>query len=252
MSATQSKSVLSSVRPEYVPLESHLAEPIAWCPPPKSDEDTTLFVIVRSGSKEPKILKLVDGKVSTVSAKKLPFVSAIAPKPKRLIDFVKPTSVLTGLAYGAFALVLAFILAVSANVMSARVVLTSSMSGTFEPGDVVVTANWLEPKINDIAIYRARDFEGTARAEFVHRIISGSAETQFEFKGDANPTKDLLAVPREDIVGVVLFWLPNIGTLLNPKNLLALFSIGLFIYFAVGYVRDEILERKHFKRKQGH
>lgn len=251
MSTTQSKSVLSSVRPEYVPLESHLAEPIAWCPPPKSEEDTTLFVIVKSGTNEPKILKLVDGKVSTVSARKLPFTSAIAPKPKRLVDYFKPTSVLTGLAYAASVLVVAFILAVSANVMSARVVLTSSMTGTFEPGDVVVTANWLEPKVNDIAIYQARDFQGAARAEFVHRIISGSTTTEFEFKGDANPEKDVLPVPRADIVGVVLFWVPSIGTLLNPKNLLALFSIGLFIYFAVGYVRDEILERKHFKRKQG-
>lgn len=249
MALIQSKSVLSSVRPEYVPLESHLAEPIAWCPPPKSEEDTTLFVIVKSGSNAPKILKLVDGKVSTVSAKKLPFTSAIAPKPKRIIDYIKPTSILTGFAYAASVLVVAFILAISTNVMSARVVLTSSMSGTFEPGDVVVTANWLEPKVNDIAIYQARDFEGTARAEFVHRIISGSAATEFEFKGDANPAKDVLPVAKSDIVGVVLFWLPSIGTLLNPKNLLAIFSLGIFVYFVVGYVRDELLERKHFKRK---
>jgi signal peptidase len=123
------------------------------------------------------------------------------------------------------------------------------MSGTFEPGDVVVTANWLEPKVNDIAIYQARDFDGTIRAEFVHRIISGTATTAFEFKGDANPDKDVLPVPSEDIVGVVLFWMPSIGTLLNPKNLLALFSIGIFVYFAAGYIRDELLERKHFKRK---
>jgi signal peptidase len=249
MAQIQSKSVLSSLRPEYVPLESHLAEPIAWCPPPKSEEDTTLFVIVKSGSDAPKILKLFDGKVSTVSARKLPFTSAIAPKPKRIIDYIKPTSILTGFAYAASVLVLAFILAISTNVMSARVVLTGSMTGTFEAGDVVVTANWLEPKVNDIAIYQARDFEGVARAEFVHRIIGGSSQTAFEFKGDANPEKDVLPVAKEDIIGVVLFWMPSLGTLLNPKNLLAIFSLGIFAYFAVGYVRDEIIERKHFRRK---
>jgi signal peptidase I len=249
VSPIQSKSVLSSVRPEYVPLESHLAEPIAWCPPPKSEEDTTLFVIVKSASNAPRILKLVDGKVITVSARKLPFVSAIAPKPKRLIDYVTVKSVLTTFAYAAATVVLAFVLAVSTNLMSARVVLTGSMSGTIEAGDVVVAAHWLEPKVNDIAIYQARDFEGVGRAEFVHRIIGGSPETAFVFKGDANPEKDVLPVPKKDIVGVVLFYIPSIGTLLNPKTLLAIFSIGIFIYFAAGYIRDELLERKYFRRK---
>lgn len=243
------KSVLTTVRPEYVPLDDYVSEPLAWCPPTTQVEDSTLYVIVRSGNQAPKILKLSNGRVAKVSAKKLPFTSAIAPKPKRIIDYIKPATILTSFAYAASVLVFAFILAVSTNMMSARVVLTSSMSGTFEPGDVVVTANWVEPKLNDIAIYQARDFEGTARAEFVHRIIGGSAETQFEFKGDNNPEKDVLPVSKDDIVGVVLFWMPSVGTLLNPKNLLAIFSLGIFVYFAVGYVRDELLERKYFKRK---
>lgn len=245
----KTSSVLASIRPEYIPLESHLAEPIAWCPPASTAEDTTLFVIVKSGTADPKILRLVNGKVSNISIRKLPFVSAIAPKPKTILDRLKPTKIATGVAYSFAVLILIFVALVSANLMSARTVLTNSMSGTFEPGDVVVTANWIEPEVDDIAIYRARDFEGNVRSEFVHRIISGNEATQFVFKGDNNKSKDPLPVSREDIVGVVLFWMPNLGAILNPKNLLALFSLGIFVYFGAGYLRDEYLERKLLARK---
>jgi signal peptidase len=243
------KSVLSAVRPEYVPLDAYVSEPLAWCPAPATEEGSTVYVIVRSGDAAPKILKLANGRVSPVAAKKLPFKSAIVEKPKTLVDYLKAKSVFTGLAYLTASILLAFVLAVSTNVMSARVVLTNSMSGTIEPGDVVIAANWMMPKTNDIAIYQARDFDGKVRAEFVHRVIGGSAETVYEFKGDNNPVKDALSVAKKDIVGVVLFWIPNLGSLLNPKNLLAIFSIGVFIYFAFGYVRDELIERKYFKRK---
>ena len=143
---------------------------------------------------------------------------------------------------------MAFVLSVNVGYMQARVVLTNSMSGTFEPGDVVVAAPWIEPTVNDIAIYQARDFEGTVRAEFVHRIISGNSETGFEFKGDNNEVKDPLVVAQEDIRGVVLFSIPNAGTIMKPQNLLMGFAVGMFIYFGAGYIRDEIVERKMMRR----
>jgi hypothetical protein len=125
------------------------------------------------------------------------------------------------------------------------------MSGTFEPGDVVVAVPWVEPKVDDIAIYQARDFEGVVRAEFVHRIISGSAEAGFEFKGDNNESKDALVVPVEDIRGTVAFWIPGAGTIMKPQNLLVGFSVIVFLYLAGGYIRDEILERRMIKKLKG-
>ena len=248
MNATKG-SVLSSIRPEYVPLESFVAEPIAWCPPTVTEEDTTLYVVVKSGSEAPKIVKLVNGKVTAVKAKNLPYTSAIAPKPKTLLSYIKPTKVLTAVAYAVGVLLLAFGIAVNTNVMSARVVLTNSMSGTFEPGDVVISANWFEPKVNDIAIYKARDMQGNLVTEFSHRIISGTSETGFTFKGDNNPLADTRVVQKNDIIGVVLFWIPSLGSFLNPKTLLAVLGFGVFVYFAYGYLRDELMERKLMKRR---
>jgi signal peptidase I len=244
-------SQVTPLRPEYIPLEPFLEEQIAWCPPAKSSEDTTLFLITRTGSEEPKILKLQNGQVTPVTVKELPFESTIAPKKKSLLARIRPTSVLTGIGYMVAVVLLAFVVSVNVGYMQARVVLTNSMSGTFEPGDVVVAAPWIEPAVDDIAIYQARDFEGTVRAEFVHRIISGNTETGFEFKGDNNETKDALVVQTEDIKGVVLFWIPNAGSILTPQNLLMGFGVVMFIYFGIGYIRDEIAERKMLRRMRG-
>jgi signal peptidase I len=238
----------ASIRPEYIPLEPFLEEQIAWCPPTTQSEDTTLFLITRTGSEEAKILKLQNGQVTPVTIKELPFESTIAPRKKSLLARIRPTSVLTGIGYMVAVLLLAFVLSVNVGYMQARVVLTNSMSGTIEPGDVVVAAPWIEPAVDDIAIYQARDFQGTIRAEFVHRIISGTSETGFEFKGDNNESKDALVVAKEDIRGVVLFWIPNAGTMMKPQNLLMGFAVGMFIYFGIGYIRDEISERKMLRR----
>ena len=239
---------IDSVRPEYVPLEPFLEEQIAWCPPAKSAADTTLFLITRTGAEEPKILKLTNGVVTTISAKQLPFESTVAPVKKSWFAKLSPSSVLTSMGYAAVAVLVAFVLSVNVGYIQARVVLTNSMSGTFEPGDVVVAVPWVEPKVDDIAIYQARDFEGVVRAEFVHRIISGSTDSGFEFKGDNNESKDALVVPVEDIRGTVAFWIPGAGTIMKPQNLLMGFSVIVFLYLAGGYIRDEILERRMIKK----
>jgi signal peptidase I len=242
------KNTASSIRPEYVPLEPFLEEQIAWCPPAKSAADTTLFLITRTGTEEPKILKLTNGVVTTISAKQLPFESTVAPVKKSWLAKLSPSSLLTSIGYAAVAALVAFVLSVNVGYIQARVVLTNSMSGTFEPGDVVVAVPWVEPKVDDIAIYQARDFEGVVRAEFVHRIISGSAEAGFEFKGDNNESKDALVVPVEDIRGTVAFWIPGAGTIMKPQNLLMGFSVIVFLYLAGGYIRDEILERRMLRK----
>jgi signal peptidase I len=241
-------TIVSSIRPEYVPLESFLDEQIAWCPPTTQSEDTTLFLITRTGSEEPKILKLQNGQVTPIGVKELPFESTIAPKKKSLLSRIRPTTVLTAIGYMFAVLLLGFVVSVNVGYMQARVVLTNSMSGTIEPGDVVVAAPWIEPAVDDIAIYQARDFEGTVRAEFVHRIISGNTASGFEFKGDNNETKDALVVQTGDIRGVVLFWIPNAGSIMTPQNLLMGFGAVMFLYFGVGYIRDEIAERRILRR----
>lgn len=229
--------------PEYVSLESKLAEPIAWCPPSSTGEDTTLFVVVKHGHKNARALQLVAGRALDVDIKKLPFKSALVQSKQVSRQIFRATSkVFTHL--GAF-LIISVLLATASGSLSIRNVLTASMSGTFEPGDVVVAANWVQPKVRDIAIYKAEDFQGNFRAEFVHRIVGNDVNAgTFSFKGDNNPKVDPLPVPYENVVGTVLFWVPNLGALVDPRMTLILLAIAVFAYLAIQYIRDGLLERR--------
>jgi signal peptidase I len=243
---------VTSPSPEYIPLEPFIGEQISWCPPAKSPADTTLILITRTGAEEPKMLKIQSGEVTSMSPRQLPFESTVAPAKKPVFAGGFPRGILASIGYAVVAVLVAFVLSVNTGYIQARVVLTNSMSGTIEPGDLVVAVPWVEPAVDEIAIYQARDFEGVVRAEFVHRIISGSAEAGFEFKGDNNPEKDVLVVPIEDIQGTVLFWIPGVGAIIKPQNLLIGFSVLVFLYLAGGYVRGEILERRAARKLRGH
>ena len=76
-------------------------------------------------------------------------------------------------AYVISALTLAIVAANLFGLISLRIVQTTSMQGTIEVGDLVVSQNWLKPAVGDIAVYKATDFQGVAQAMVVHRVIAG-------------------------------------------------------------------------------
>jgi signal peptidase len=120
------------------------------------------------------------------------------------------------------------------GVISVRSVLTNSMSPKIQPGDLVVSANWIKPTLGDVAIYHQRDFSGVIRQDVVHRVITIDALGEYQFKGDNNQSMDALSVPKDDVVGTVVLKLPLIGKFLN---LLGLLTFGLIIggIYLVGY-----------------
>jgi signal peptidase I len=120
------------------------------------------------------------------------------------------------------------------GVISVRSVLTNSMSPKIQPGDLVVSANWIKPTLGDVAIYHQRDFAGTIRQDVVHRVITIDALGEYQFKGDNNQSMDALSVPKDDVVGTVVLKLSLIGKFLN---LLGLLTFGLIIggIYLVGY-----------------
>ncbi|NBU57062.1 MAG: signal peptidase I [Actinobacteria bacterium] len=119
--------------------------------------------------------------------------------------------------------------------VKARVVLTSSMVPTINPGDIILTtpAKNVSPKVGSIVAYVGRRFDGTAVGVFSHRIVGGDAASGFIVKGDHNPTPDTQRPKIPDITGVVIFVIPIIGRFLTPKALMITVPLvfGLWLIF---------------------
>ncbi len=101
------------------------------------------------------------------------------------------------------------------GVISIRNVLTDSMAPKIQPGDVVVSANWIKPTVGDTAIYHQKSIDGMMSQDVVHRVITLNSKNEYQFKGDHNATMDALPVPSSDVVGTVFLKIPGIGNLFN-------------------------------------
>lgn len=89
---------------------------------------------------------------------------------------------------------------------SSFVVTTGSMTGTIDPGDMIVVKDTGNYKIGDIITF----FPDGATIPTTHRII-GTSGDRFITKGDFNNTTDREPVEKEMIVGEVVNILPKVG-----------------------------------------
>ena len=122
----------------------------------------------------------------------------------------------------------------------ARVVMTGSMQPAINPGDVVVTVsdNFKQPKLNDVVIYEAKRFSGEVVAPFAHRIIGGNANNGWIMKGDANEQPYVQRPKAQDIVGIVVLVIPQIGNLLSYKSLIFIAVVLISIYLTREILRS--------------
>lgn len=88
------------------------------------------------------------------------------------------------------------------------VVVSGSMSGTIEVGDIVVTRKTNDYKIGDIVTFLA---PGDS-IPTTHRIVMIDGE-QIHTKGDAMETADVLPITADDILGEVVSVIPKLGLL---------------------------------------
>ena len=125
--------------------------------------------------------------------------------------------------------------------VKARIVLTGSMAPAINPGDIILTTtvDRLTPKKGDVVAYTARRFNGDPVGIFSHRIIGGNAKDGFLVKGDANKSPDIQKPTPKDIVGVVFFVLPFIGTLLTPKALFVIVPCAFGFWLVIDALRNE-------------
>jgi signal peptidase I len=85
------------------------------------------------------------------------------------------------------------------------VIVTGSMRGTLNPGDVVLLKRPDSLSVGDIVTYRV------GGAVVTHRIAGEVAPGVYQTKGDANPEPDPYTVRRSEIIGVVWGRLPFVG-----------------------------------------
>jgi signal peptidase I len=155
---------------------------------------------------------------------------------KRASGFIKT------LGYVLSAVLITFSLLSMTGYVKARVVLTDSMAPTIRSGDIVLLGPTTHsvPKIGDVAAYTGRRFDGTEVGIFTHRIIGGDAVNGFLMKGDNNPSPDIQRPKIADVSGVVVFKLPLVGKVLNPKMLFILVPV----VFGIWLIKDALSDGK--------
>lgn len=111
-----------------------------------------------------------------------------------------------------------------------HVVASGSMAPTLKTGDVVfaVTDDVAPPAVGDVVIFKGTMLNGEAIGPFAHRIVGGDT-SGWVTKGDANAFPDTFRSTATEIMGKVLFALPGVGLLLEPRTLLIILG-GLVVF----------------------
>ena len=178
--------------------------------------------------------------------------AVVETSPKHFVD-TPPERVITGgqkvmkklasaatiAGYVLAAILVTFSVLSSTGYVKARVVLTGSMQPTINPGDIVLTApiSRVEPKIDDVAAYQARRFDGAPVGVFTHRIIDGDGKNGWILKGDNNPSPDIQKPKNNDILGVVIFVIPWLGNLLSKQVLFTVIPLVAGMWFLLDTLR---------------
>lgn len=149
-------------------------------------------------------------------------------------------SATTVFGYVLAAVLVTFSVLSATGYVKARVVLTGSMQPSINPGDIVLTApvTRIEPKIDDVAAYQARRFDGAPIGVFTHRIIDGDGQSGWILKGDNNPSPDIQKPTNSDILGVVIFVIPWIGNLLSKQVLFTVIPLLAGLWFLLDTLRQ--------------
>lgn len=137
-------------------------------------------------------------------------------KPRTKKEIVRLTSMCVGAAFTLFLLIIAIMLVVDKFVYkspvvslfgrSYHVVVTGSMAGTIDEGDLVIVKKADSYKLYDVITF-AHEGETIPTTHRIVRIGDGV----FYTKGDANISEDLKPVKQSEIIGVVTDTIPHFG-----------------------------------------
>lgn len=204
----------------------------------ENPDSKTLFTISSAAGEETVLITPTE----ITATKSRMFVQA---PPERVISgtqvWEKRTSgFINTIGYLLSAVLITFTLLSMTGYVKARVVLTESMAPSIRAGDIVLLypTPHSVPNVGDVAAYTGRRFDGTQVGIFTHRIIGGDGVNGFIMKGDNNESPDIQHPTLADVSGVVVFTLPLIGKVLNPKMLFILVPIVFGIWLIKDALRD--------------
>jgi len=129
-----------------------------------------------------------------------------------------------------FGAVVALGIATLTGLVTLHVVASSSMVPALHVGDLIVAVSdeLSPPNVGDVVIFAGTKLDGSAIGPFAHRIVRGGASEGWITRGDANPSDDPFVSGPVEIRGRMLFTVPGVGSVLEPRVLLVLLG-GLLI-----------------------
>ena len=86
-----------------------------------------------------------------------------------------------------------------------------SMEPTYQFGDLAVVRSQPRYRVGEPIVYRVPEGEFGAGARVIHRIVGGDASAGFITRGDNKALKDPWRPRARDVVGRVVFVVPNAG-----------------------------------------
>lgn len=132
------------------------------------------------------------------------------------------------------------------------IVLTDSMSGTFESGDLIVchTAKPDEVQVGDVICFY--DPMGNGTTTVTHRVTEITTDNDgalaWKTKGDANNAEDTAIVPADSLIGIYKMHLSGLGNvaLFMQSTQGLIVCVGIPVILLVGYdlIRRRIYEKK--------
>jgi signal peptidase len=212
-------------------LHELLGVPIEWIEPRKTKSDAMALITVTKNKLEHGILITPRGLMQVDSKN---YVISPLNNSKQQVSIMKKTRLLVTKTFTAIILLVlaALSLLITTHVVQAKIVLTESMQPVINPGDLLVSVSpgLISPQTGKVVIYTGKKFDGTVVASFAHRVIGGDEKSGYIVKGDANDQADVQRPTLSEIEGVVLFNVPKVGLLLNPKtmSLLLVFLLGIW------------------------
>jgi signal peptidase len=133
-----------------------------------------------------------------------------------------------------------------------KIVKSGSMEPTIRTGGIVAIKPSDDYKVGDIITF---GIDTKDSIPTTHRIVSINGSS-FYTKGDANQEEDTEAVPRDIVIGKVLFTIPYVGYVLDfarqPKGFIALIAIpaAVIVIYEVLAIVEEVKKMRNKKRNE--
>lgn len=148
-------------------------------------------------------------------------------------------------------LLVATLIPIPGNI-AVKIVQSGSMEPAIKTGSIIIIKPQESYSIGDIITFGK---ESATKIPTTHRIVAdiiSEGQIRYETKGDANEERDAGSIPKDEVVGKVLFSIPYIGYLLDlakkPWGFVLLIGIPATIV-VIDEVSSIIKETRHLRRR---